>query len=277
MHTPNHQLLLNTVSAIITGANPAIAIYCFGTRGTFLHDSALLNNTLKNHQCLHFDLLLLTKENKPNLCPDLAALVKLKTSGACTVAIVIHNPKSLQPKNPNRQNFFWQVMNHGRLIYKHPGTNAYTVKAEPIRDYHASARSWNTRYSHAKALLEAAPTLTAPEAMLVKFSLLNQAVSLTCLGLLEVFLGYRPNYFSIEFLFSLCTHFTRLPAEIFPNSSDEGRQMRQLLKLNPASLRHRSSASIHPHLLPELESRCNRFLTKANILAEVHLMPHVNL
>jgi len=68
-----------------------------------------------------------------------------------------------------------------------------------------------------------------------------------------------------------------LPAEIFPDSSFADRQIRHILKLNPASLRHRNSGGIQADLFPELEMRCNRFLTEANILAEVHLMPHVKL
>jgi hypothetical protein len=278
MYTPtSSDALLKAVSLIITKRVNANALYCFGRHSTTIHNSsAVVREAAVHKDVIHYYLLLFTNANTLNLGADLSQLIAFKTNGACSVTLLIHKPKSVAPRNSNLYHFFRQVLTVGDLVYQCEKQPVYLEDMSSARNYVASERYWQQCYFRAKALLDVATHVAVNDADLLKATLFNQATSLLCLGLIEVFLGYRPNYFSLDFLFGLCRHFTRVADDVFPRSTAEEISLFQLLNSSPACLRHRSNLGKKADLLPLLESRCFQFLQETNILAEVYLMPYLS-
>jgi len=278
MCTPtNHDSSLQAITSIINKAVPANALFCFGRRSSVpFRSSALLPSSIVSQEKMHYDLLLVTDSETRTLCTDIMNLVNVQMKGACEITLLMHRLTELCPQNVNMQHFFWHVLQSGEALSQQFANPPYTVSERPVRDYGKSERYWNERYFLAKTLLDTEKAVTGAYSGLIKCSMLNQAVCLICLGLIEVFLGYRPNYCSRKFLFQLCGHFSALPKDVFPIALHEDQKVLQLLDINPGHLRHRATMSVDARLLTILEYRCNQFLTEATIMAEVHLMPYLS-
>jgi hypothetical protein len=125
--------------------------------------------------------------------------------------------------------------------------------------------------------LESEAQIDGFDTELIQESMLNIAVEQICLGLIDVFLGYQPNHFSLAFLFDICEIFTSLTSEIFPRTTEEDKKLFDLLKMHPSSLRWanlKTSSFLNTELL---EKRCNLFYERACGLVESELERLENL
>jgi hypothetical protein len=111
----------------------------------------------------------------------------------------------------------------------------------------------------------------------VQESMLHITVEQICLGLINVFLGYHPNHFSLAYLFEICEIFAPLTSEIFPRTTSEDKKLFELLKTHQGSLRWGSlkkSCRVDTELLAK---KCKLFHEQACELVEAELERIENL
>lgn len=85
-----------------------------------------------------------------------------------------------------------------------------------------------------------------PTGELVQEVLLHQAVEQLCLGLINTFLGYRPHYFALGYLFDLCENFSTLTTAIFPRYTMEDKRLFKRLTANLSQLRYSEPENTDP-------------------------------
>lgn len=255
------------VSGLIASFLVAQGIYCFGTRrfSDAFESIATLGGPREEH--VHFYLLVVAQNVPANAAADLSNLIKRKTRARCTATVLVHTVKSMHGKKPEHLYFFWKAMSEGTVLYEADRyERPVPVTAPPKRDVAALQRYWQERKRLAGLFIEAAYAIEA-DADAFKASLLHQAAAQLCLGLINTFLGYRPNHFSLGYLFELCECFTPLTRDFFPRRATEETALFEMLAKHPSQLRHEVQSHEHGSNIMVLERRCKAFLEKAAVLA----------
>ena len=264
---------LQILSNIIIESISTSGIYCFGEKKRIQAvQNPFQESASKQEEHTHFYLLVFTNENKTNAAADISDIIKTKTEGRFTVTLLLHKATSVRYLTPHKLYFFYEVLTKSQTVFEHvnvPPNIAFEEvpkrKAAYIRSY------WKNRNSVAKSFLESENQIEGFDTELIQESMLNIAVEQICLGLIDVFLGYQPNHFSLAFLFDICEIFTSLTSEIFPRTTEEDKKLFDLLKMHPSSLRWanlKTSSFLNTELL---EKRCNLFYERACSLVESEL------
>lgn len=255
------------VSRLITSFLDAQGIYCFGKRRFSEAFESIASPDAAPEEHVHFYLLVVAQKVPANAAADLSNLIKRKTRGRCTATVLVHTMKSLRGRKPEHQYFFWKAMAEGTALYEADGyQRPIAATAPPKRDVAALRFYWQERNRLAGHFIEAAYAIEA-DADAFKASLLHQAAAQLCLGLINTFLGYRPNHFSLGYLFELCECFTPLTRDFFPRRAAEETALFEMLAKHPSQLRHEVQSHEHGSNIMLLERRCKSFLEKAWVLA----------
>ncbi|OOG69971.1 hypothetical protein [Flavobacterium sp. A45] len=270
---------LQLLSSIIIENISTSGIYCFGEKKQIQAiQNPFWESTSKQQEHTHFYLLILTNENKINAAADISDIIKAKTEGRYTATLLLHKSTSVRHLTSHKLSFFYEALTKSQTIYEHvnvPPNIAFD--GIPKRKVDLIRSHWKNRNIIAKTFLESENQIDGFDTELIQESMLHIAVEQICLGLIDAFLGYQPNHFSLTFLFDLCEIFTSLPSEIFPRTTEEDKRMFDLLKIHPSSLRWASlktSSFLHTELL---EKRCNLFYERAYGLIESELERLENL
>ncbi len=205
---------------VITGHIKTSAIYCFGRNVTAYSSSRKIypdKELQKEHS--HLYLLVFVQETKENAGNDISNKIKTKTEGSLTVTVLIHHVQSLKDLCQDQQFFFWQIMQNAELLFQDINKPPYlNISETPKRNLKSTshyiawrknniATIWGWVYNDDDAS-------SSDE---VKMSALHQIVEQICLSLIRVFIGYTPNHFALEYLFSLCEYFATITADFFPD------------------------------------------------------------
>lgn len=129
---------------------------------------------------------------------------------------------------------------------------------------------WHQRIARGRAFLQAAGYTWDNGDEAVSLSLLNQCMEQICLGLIHVFLGYKPAHSSLLYLLDLCGAFTDIAADIFLRETEEGRQQSKLLAEASQKARYQDHFRVNPNHLAVLFERCKSFADSSGDLAETH-------
>ncbi|WP_348813881.1 hypothetical protein [Flavobacterium maritimum] len=270
---------LQILSNIIIESISTSGIYCFGEKKQVQAiQNPFQESASKQVEHTHFYLLVFTNENSTNAVNDISDIIKTKTEGRYTTTLLLHKATSVRYLTPHKLYFFHEVLTKCQTVYEHvnvPPNLAFDGipkrKADSIRSH------WNNRTKIAQTFLESENQIDGFDTEFVQESMLHMAVEQICLGLIDVFLGYRPNHFALAYLFDICEIFTSLTSEIFPRKTEEDKKLFDLLKVHPSSLRWanlKTSSFLNTELL---EQRCNLFYEKANGLIESELERLENL
>jgi hypothetical protein len=264
---------LQVLSNIIVESISTSGIYCFGEKKQIQAiQNPFWESASKQEEHTHFYLLVFTNENKTNAVADISDIIKTKTDGRYTATLLLHKATSVRYLTPHRLHFFYEVLTKSQTVYEHvnvPPNLAFD--GIPKRRVDSIRSHWKNRNIVAKTFLESENQIDGFDTELIQESMLHIAVEQTCLGLIDVFLGYQPNHFSLTFLFDICEIFTSLTSEIFPRKTEEDKRLFDLLKMQPSSLRWanlKTSSFLNTELL---EKRCNLFYERAYELMESEL------
>jgi hypothetical protein len=139
------------------------------------------------------------------------------------------------------------------------------------QDMQHSQRYWQDRVAIARSLLSSEALAEREGVTAVCQSMLHMAVGQVCLGLIEVFLGYRPNHFALGYLFGICSTFSSLASDIFPRDTDENKRLFAILATNISTLRQSHSDHYGKSDIDMLAGRCWRFLEEAGEIVNERL------
>lgn len=264
---PELNPLLEQVGAVIKNNILTGGIYCFATRREGIANTNAFYETKETATTTtHFYLLVITEETKTNAVADLSDLIAGLVPN-CKTTLLLHKNTSLRQLTSHQKWFFNHVLKEGRLVWQHPDFPPYLhLDAEPVRNPAFSGIYWTNRLRIATTYLESELQIEGSGIECVQHSMLHVVVEQVCLGMIAVFLGYRPTHYSLEYLFDLCSLFTPLANEIFPRQTTEDKQLYALLTTNFGTLRH-ALTNYHGFTYTELLSkRCGLFVEQAEVL-----------
>lgn len=264
---------LQLISNIIIERISTSGIYCFGEKKkTQAVQNPFQESLSKHKEHTHFYLLVITNEIIENASFDIADTIKTKTDGRYTVTLLLHKTTSIRFLAPHKMFFFHEALTKSQMVYEHVNVPPNIAFDEiPIRNLESIRSHWSNRKRIAEVYLESENQIDGSDTEVIQEAMMHTAVEQLCLGLIDVFLGYNPNHFSIAYLFDLCEIFTDLTSEIFPRNTQEDKELFDLIKAHPSKLRWtrlKTMNFLHTELL---QKRCNLFQQKAIELAEAEL------
>lgn len=228
------------ITSIINSYLQPDAIFCFACRAT-IHElsGAFAPQTFKDYEHRHFSILIVADESRPNAIAEVTDLIFVKTNGLFSVTVLLHSQKWITAAPAKYRHFFSRVV-ASEPVYQTVDWKVPGLWLEPAqRDFGAAARAWEHRRVIIEATLQAENAIEHPAGEQVRAGLLHQVVEQVCLGLVEVFMGYKPVHFGLGYLLDLCGNFTGLVDGILPRHTEEEKALFKLLASNPALLRHR--------------------------------------
>ncbi|PXY46506.1 hypothetical protein [Flavobacterium hydrophilum] len=270
---------LQTISNIISKSISTSSIYCFGERKQIQAVQNPFQESVSTHkEQTHFYLMVLTDEYVMNAVADISDIIKTKTEGQYTVTLLFFKVKYGHYLCSNQRYFYHQVLTKGYKFYERENMPLNITFDEITKRNIDYIRSyWKNRKKVAETFLISQNQVDYMDTGFVQDSMMHIAVEQICLGLINVFLGYHPDHFSLAYLFDLCEIFSPITSEFFPRITSEDKRLFDLLKTNPSSLRwinvKKSSLLDTEHL----ERRCNLFYEKACEIVEAELERIKNL
>lgn len=270
---------LEKISSIIVESISTSSIYCFGEKKSI---KAVQNpfqefvSVQKEHT--HLYLMVLTDEYIINAVADISDIIKTKTEGQYTVTLFFFKAKYGRYLPPNQIYFYHQILAKGYKVYERENMpiNIH-FDGTPKLNIDARRSYWKNRNKVAETFLNSQNQIDYMDTGFVQDSMMHTAVEQICLGLINVFLGYYPDHFSMGYLFDICEIFTPITSDIFPRTTSEDKRLFELLKTSPSSLRW---ASIKESCLIDtelLDKRCNLFHESACAIVEAEFKRLENL
>jgi hypothetical protein len=270
---------LQTISNIIVESISTSSIYCFGEKKNiqaFQNPFQEFISAKKEHT--HFYLMVLTDEYIINAVADISDIIKTKTEGRYTVTLFFYKAKYGHYLTPNQIYFYHQVLTKGYKVYERENMPlSISFDGVPKRNIDSTRSYWKNRNKVAETFLRSENQIDYMDTGFVQDSMMHIAVEQICLGLINVFLGYYPDHFSMAYLFDICEIFTPLTSDVFPRTTSEDKRLFELLKTNPSSLRW---ANIKKSCLVDtelLDKRCSLFHERACVIVEAELERLENL
>ena len=256
-------LALSEISILIANFFRTRAIYCFGYTVIHDQDEVVKNgNFRKKLPRYHFYLLVLNMEYKENAVSLLQFLIREKFGDRYKVTILNHRAQYLRKQSQNQKYFFDTITTNGLLIYSNPLRPLYCKTFGEVRDLEFSKNYWQNRIFAAQHFLALVQDSNEPEVPLIINSILQQSVKQIAVGLLDLFLGYHPNKYSINYLFSLLQYLDiiELPFDL---SIEKERFLYQLLSANSDMIMHKNLKSENIEDSDFLSSKCEKFVEQA--------------
>ncbi|WP_026705035.1 hypothetical protein [Flavobacterium soli] len=257
---------------IITDYIPTDGIYCFGKKETG-HSEDLVDGFSKDKvRQTQLYLLVLVKSTRANASADLSAIINTKTDARVKATVLVHKTASLKRAVGDQHYFFSKVILEGELLYQADGYRCpIKNKKLPQRDPSFAEQFMVERGAIANIFLEAHAERASCTMSTVDQVMLNLVAEHTCLGLIRVFLGYTPNYFSLNYLVNLCRFFTSLPDQFFPRNSEEDERLFRMVSTPPSSMRFKYEWEVNDTDMDFLSGRCSEFVRVAQELAGTEL------
>jgi len=270
---------LQTISNIIVESISTSTIYCFGEKKQMQAIQNPFQEFVSTHQKhTHFYLMVLTDEYIINAVADISDIIRTKTEGRYSATLLLYKAKLGHYLTPHQYYFYHQVLTKGYKVYERtnmPLTIDFDETPKRKLDYLRSY--WENRNIVAETFLRSENQIDYTNTGFVQESMIHIAVEQICLGLINVFLGYHPDHFSMSYLFDICELFTPLTSEIFPRTTSEDKKLFDLLKASPNSLRWGNVKTSYLLDTEILEKRCTLFYEKACELVEAELKRLENL
>ncbi|PZX92796.1 hypothetical protein DOS84_13055 [Flavobacterium aquariorum] len=264
---------LQIISKVIIGSISTNGIYCFGEKRQTQLFYTPFQESVKQEEYIHLYLLVLAEETIENATNDICDKIKIKTQGRITTTLLIHQMQSLKKLCDDQKYFFWNIMQNADLLFQDANKPPYLIidgipKRNPKSTslYVANRKNtistiWNWVYNDDDI----------SSSVEVKMCGLHQIVEQTCLALIRVFMGYTPNYFSLEHLFNLCAYFTTMTTDFFPHKTKQDQSLFKLLKQQPNTLRFSKANDVDYLYYELLEERCCKFKNQADELMRKEL------
>jgi len=254
------------ITDIICKAVKTAAIYCFAMRDIIgNYNNVVFQSEEKCSKSVHYYLLVFCYKSGKSPGNDIADTIKTKTKGACTATVLVH--KALRENKYTDQNWFYNsVMVKGQLLYADGAISLDSILTER-NDVNTSKAGWyyNDRMRIASTLINSLQEDNYERGHDIMPIMLHQVVEQTCLGLIRIILGYTPNHFSLNHLFEICSLFTTLTSDFFPQASKVEKEMFRLLNTPVWELRYTSHDDVEKIDVQLLDRRCQEFLAHADL------------
>jgi len=219
---------------IIEMLNKAITIiklYCFGYRTyhkTCLRQSYLIDEAKEEENDLHYDILVLTNEDHPDL---IALQDRCSKINHYNITLIVHHINEAINKKDKNRHFFSSIIKQSEQICP-PKQELF--KNTDVEEHIglSPAEGFNHFYRFQKnslVLLETANLMIKELNSELALSMLHQSMEQLCLGMIYVFMAYQPNQYTLSHLFNLCRNFSPIIDEVFPLYSPVEKELLNLI------------------------------------------------
>lgn len=249
-------------------------IYCFGKRKYQASRSNPFYNIPAEHvEKDHYDLVVITSEKATEKASDVQCKINDNSGNLYTALLLVHTKQSFQISLKFNNRFFHNLLLYGVPVYHKKGltTDPALPEYDPSNTSFHCQMHWHQRYYRGKAFIEAAGSVWDEGEETVVLSLLSQGIEQICLGMIFIFLGYRPNQHSLTHLFDLCANFTTLIDSIFPRNTPEDLRIFKMLSKSTNHGRFMINVSVDPTDTGLLYRRSKILIEESDILATEHL------
>lgn len=196
------------------------------------------------------------------------------TKDQLTAHILVHDHESVARAVASNNRFFLTVLNTAPLLYKREGTTTVPLIAFDWEKIYTKAKArWEYRLRMAKGFLKAANESHHEicHEQEIALSLLTQFCEQICLGLIQVYLGYKPNTANLRSLLNLSKLCTSEVSDIFHTITDNDQRLLKLLSNSLNDIRFIEDGNVDFEDIHELIYRCEYLLDRLKVLCEVEL------
>lgn len=228
--------------------------------------SCLLNSSTKEENHICYLLVISDKDNTREL--------DLLIDDRITVYILLHEHKSVTKALASGNRFFLTALNTAPLLYKRKEIMLHDIPSFDWQKIYTKARTkWEYRLQLAKAFLKAAEASHHEicQTQGVALSLLSRFAEQICLGLLQVFLGYKPNTANLRSLFTLSRLCTAELSNILHTHTENSRHLIKLLSNSLTNIRFQEDFYVDFDDVEELIYRCGQILRCFELLCQEEL------
>jgi hypothetical protein len=196
------------------------------------------------------------------------------TKDRLTAHLLVHDRESVSKAISSGNRFFLTVLQTASLLYKRKGIIIPPISSFNWEKIYLKAKSrWEYRLRMAKGFLKAANESHHEICyeQEIALSLLTQFCEQICLGLIQVFLGYKPNTANIRSLMTLSKLCTDEVCNILHTLTENDRYLLKLLNNSLNDIRFKEDCDVSFENVHELIYRCEYLLERLEILCGVEL------
>ncbi|WP_431217161.1 HEPN domain-containing protein [Puia sp. P3] len=257
-------LITPTIQKIVDKIKPEIII-CYGSRTTTLIESGIfvMENGSREREFHTFDLLIITSDE---LKPEHINIVETAEKEAISpikVHCMTHKIGYVNGAVRNSVRFFCSVILKGRVLFDRGEKKLIECENIPEQDL---AVTWEWWYDLAQKYLGLADHAFGNGWYKQTAFLAHQVVESTCIGLLQVFTGYRARSHNIRRLLKLTQTFSVLPGTIFPSVTCEERTILSLLTNAYLDTRYKTGYEISKADTAVVLDRAKLFISRGDDL-----------
>lgn len=241
------------------------SIHFFGKRFLEFEADSLFSEKISEKMQIHWYLLVVTEKIHQGAC-NLQAKLNKDPKLKSQITLLHHTRDSIVKALKNHNQFFAIIIQKSKYLYERPGLKKITIN-EGSNEAHYNIKIydlWKSRLNNAEAFYEATENILLDHRE-VCTSLIAQSVEQICLGLIYVFMGYKPDTYSLSFLINLCASFEPRFQQFFPRVFEEDEMYFNALTKASSAIKYEGSTSFfHDDMEPEyLKRRCLLFIDLA--------------
>jgi len=201
---------------------------------------------------------------------QLADTLHNHTQKQARVVLIPFTLKAVRKQLNTGCNFLSKTIANTPCIYKYESDKQHYHLTTPLS--HAQVkeellREWHIRYKRALYLHQNTNLLNSANQPEACFEILQSVLEQTCLGLIYVFMEYKPAYTGLLYLLHLCSLFTDLPEKVFSTSSYQTHHLLHHLQNARNNHRHKTRPILTLQDADRAWKKCGTFLHQANTLA----------
>lgn len=264
---------LKRIVSTINESLPSEAVLCLGKRILVSSRSSCFEPGSITQSLTHYDLLLigieqasdvLMLQGKINDLPDLQSKVNL----------LAHTLNEVRKALENGNSFFGQAVINSKVLYGEECVaplRTLVTNTNHQRMNDDTAMVWYRRLDKAEAFLLTIAEVCYEDCFEISVTLIPQCLEQVCLGVIYVFLGYRPKIYNLNHLLSLCAMVSADFEDIIPRNSIEDKRFYKIIADGVSDIRYRDHVEYDMSTLQLLYHRCAHFVAKAKELGELRL------
>lgn len=200
-----------------------------------------------------------------------------KMEQRCKVYIIYVTLSNLMERIDIGDNFLARTLKETPCMYKQDnGLSRYSQYGlmHHMSIYKEIKTIWTHRMERTMYLFSVIDVIHEDEEPLSKLAVLHNAMEQICLGLLYVFWEFKPHHYTLSYLMHLCSTFTYLPYNIFPQTSF-GLQRQYYMLCNASEImRFKGRNGTNDFGLRDVDKvlkRCKQFFKEVHQLGETQM------
>jgi len=229
------------------------------------------------HKQAVYTLLIVGQTTLKKQLDDVMEEVYNKMNQQCRVYIIYYSIANLMERIDTGDNFLTRTLKEVPCIYKKD--DALTRYSQYGLMYHETIYKtiksiWKHRMKRAIYMFSIIDVIHEDEEPLTKLAVLQKAMEQLCLGLLYVFWEFKPQYYHLSYLMHLCSTFTTLPNDLFPQTTFGVQRQYYMLCNIGEIINFKGTNEVNGFTLKDVDKvlkHCKQFLELANRIGEDHL------